>query len=42
VTAADPLHVWVTSEDRATGATTLYATEDGGGTWHAVDLTSPQ
>jgi photosystem II stability/assembly factor-like uncharacterized protein len=42
VTAADPLHVWVTSEDRATGATTLYATEDGGGTWHAVDLTSLQ
>ena len=40
VTAADPLHVWVASEDRATGATTLYATEDGGRTWHALDLTS--
>jgi|SRR5215472_3347236 len=39
ISAADPLHVWATSQDQS-GATTVYATDDGGRTWHALDLTS--
>jgi hypothetical protein len=38
VTAADPLHVWVTSVQRGSGATTLYSSDDAGGTWHPLDL----
>jgi photosystem II stability/assembly factor-like uncharacterized protein len=41
VSAADPLHVWVTSEMRGGDeATTLFATDDGGRTWHPLDLNS--
>lgn len=40
VSAADPLHVWAAGEDRNTQATALYATEDAGTTWHALDLSS--
>ncbi len=40
--AADPLHVWVTTDNRATQATTLYGSEDGGRTWHALDLSTIQ
>jgi hypothetical protein len=38
LSAADPLHVWVTSEDKIAGATTVYTTDDGGGTWRSLDL----
>jgi hypothetical protein len=38
VSAADPLDVWVTSEDRATQASTLYASEDGGQTWRPLKI----
>lgn len=38
VSAADPLHVWVTSQERGSGATALYASDDGGTSWHALDL----
>jgi photosystem II stability/assembly factor-like uncharacterized protein len=41
VSAGDPLHVWVASENRSTQATTLYASDDGGQTWHAVALPVP-
>jgi len=40
ISAADPLRVWVTSEERVPPATALYATEDGGGSWHPLDLGS--
>jgi photosystem II stability/assembly factor-like uncharacterized protein len=41
VSAADPIHVWVTSEIRGgDDATTLFASDDGGGTWHPLDLSS--
>ncbi len=40
VSAADPLDVWAASEDRMTQSTALYATEDGGTTWHRLDLSS--
>jgi photosystem II stability/assembly factor-like uncharacterized protein len=38
VSAADPRHVWVTSQDRGTNLTTLFASDDGGNTWRALDL----
>jgi photosystem II stability/assembly factor-like uncharacterized protein len=38
ISAANPLEAWVTNEDRETQATTLFATEDGGGSWHPVTL----
>jgi photosystem II stability/assembly factor-like uncharacterized protein len=38
--AADPFHVWAASEDRLTQSTALFTTEDGGATWHALDLSS--
>jgi photosystem II stability/assembly factor-like uncharacterized protein len=40
VSAADPNHIWVSSNQRGTEATTLYSSEDGGTTWHALDLGS--
>jgi photosystem II stability/assembly factor-like uncharacterized protein len=40
VSAADPLHVWVTSQERGTNLTTLYASDDGGRTWRALDLST--
>jgi photosystem II stability/assembly factor-like uncharacterized protein len=40
VSAADPAHVWVTSNHRGDEATTVYSSEDGGTTWHALDLSS--
>jgi photosystem II stability/assembly factor-like uncharacterized protein len=41
VSAADPLHLWVTSETRGGNeGTNLFASDDGGTTWHAVDLSS--
>lgn len=40
VSAADPNHIWVSSNQRGTEATTLYSSEDGGTTWHALDLSS--
>jgi photosystem II stability/assembly factor-like uncharacterized protein len=41
VSAADPLHVWVTSEMRGgDNSTTLFASDDGGRTWHPLDLQS--
>ncbi len=39
ISAADPLHVWLTSEDRS-GDATLYASDDGGESWHKLDLTA--
>ena len=39
ISAADPLHVWATSQDQS-AATTVYATDDGGRTWHPLDLRS--
>jgi photosystem II stability/assembly factor-like uncharacterized protein len=38
ISAADPLHVWVTSRERASGEATLYASDDGGRTWRPLDL----
>ena len=38
VSAADPLRVWASSEDRLTQSTALFTTEDGGATWHPIDL----
>jgi photosystem II stability/assembly factor-like uncharacterized protein len=40
VSAADPLHIWVTSVERSNEATTLYSSDDGGRSWHALDLKS--
>jgi photosystem II stability/assembly factor-like uncharacterized protein len=40
VSAADPLHVWAMRQHRLTDAAALYATEDGGATWQALDLSS--
>jgi photosystem II stability/assembly factor-like uncharacterized protein len=40
ISAADPLHVWAGGEDRLTQSTALYTTEDGGATWHRLDLSS--
>lgn len=40
VSAADPDHVWVTSNHRGDEATTVYSSDDGGKTWHALDLSS--
>lgn len=42
MTAADPLHVWVITDNRGTRATTLHGSEDGGRTWHALDLSTIQ
>jgi photosystem II stability/assembly factor-like uncharacterized protein len=39
VSAADPAHIWVSSNSRD-GATTLYSSEDGGTTWRPLDLSS--
>ncbi|MDP9320610.1 MAG: hypothetical protein M3P16_05910 [Chloroflexota bacterium] len=36
LSAADPLHVWVRSDDRQ-GGSLLYWTSDGGASWHRVD-----
>jgi photosystem II stability/assembly factor-like uncharacterized protein len=40
VSAADPEHIWVTSNQRGTEATTVYSSDDGGTTWHALDISS--
>ena len=40
LSAADPMHVWVTSDDRSTEVTTLYSSDDGGVTWRSLDLRS--
>jgi Neuraminidase (sialidase) len=40
ISAADPRHVWLTSEDRSPGDTTLYTSDDGGVSWHKLDLTT--
>jgi photosystem II stability/assembly factor-like uncharacterized protein len=40
VSAADPAHVWVASNRREDNATTLYSSDDGGTTWHPLDLSS--
>jgi photosystem II stability/assembly factor-like uncharacterized protein len=40
VSAADPEHIWVTSNQRGTEATTIYSSDDAGTTWHALDLSS--
>jgi photosystem II stability/assembly factor-like uncharacterized protein len=40
ISAADPLHVWAASDDRMTQSTALYTTEDGGATWHPMNLGS--
>jgi photosystem II stability/assembly factor-like uncharacterized protein len=42
ISAADPLHAWAAGEDRAIQSTALYTTEDGGASWHRVDLSSVQ
>lgn len=39
VSAADPLHVWVTRQHAGDQAS-LYSTDDGGLTWHALNLHS--
>src|SRR5215472_1296153 len=33
--------LWVTSVQRGSGATTLYSSDDAGGTWHPLDLSAP-
>ena len=38
ISAANPLQAWVAGEDRETQATTLFATEDGGASWHPLTL----
>jgi photosystem II stability/assembly factor-like uncharacterized protein len=38
VSAADPLHVWVTSYNGGSDTATVYASNDGGRTWRALDL----
>ena len=39
ISAADPLHVWVTSEKRGPyGGPPLYSTDDGGRTWHPLNV----
>ena len=39
ISAADPIHVWVTSEKRGPyGGPPLYSTDDGGRTWQPLDL----
>jgi photosystem II stability/assembly factor-like uncharacterized protein len=40
LSAADPFHVWAAGEDRSTGVTALFTTEDAGATWHRLDLSS--
>ena len=40
VSAADPAHVWVTTSHLGDEATTLFSSEDGGLTWHAVGLSA--
>jgi len=40
ISAADPLHAWVDSENRETQSSALYTTEDAGATWHSLDLSS--
>ena len=38
--AGDPAHVWVTTSHLGDEATTLFSSEDGGLTWHAVGLSA--
>ena len=38
VSAADPNHIWVTSNSRSDEATALYSSNDGGTSWHALNL----
>lgn len=38
VSAADPLHLWVTSNNVDSGATTIYSSDDGGASWRALTL----
>jgi len=38
VSAADPGHIWVTTNHGGDEASALYSSEDGGLTWHAIDL----
>ena len=40
VSAADPQHIWVSSNQRGTDASTVYSSDDGGTTWRALDLSS--
>jgi photosystem II stability/assembly factor-like uncharacterized protein len=40
ISAADPLHVWTASQDRSSGGTILYSSDDGGTKWHMLDLTA--
>lgn len=40
VSAADPAHVWLTSNGLGDDTSTLYSSDDGGLTWHALDLTA--
>ena len=38
VSAADPLHLWVTSNNIENGGTTVYSSDDGGSGWRALSL----
>lgn len=40
LSAADPLHVWTTSDQGGPGGMTLYASNDGGNSWSALHLRS--
>jgi photosystem II stability/assembly factor-like uncharacterized protein len=40
VSAADPAHVWVTSNRLGDETSTLYSSDDSGLTWRALDLTA--
>jgi photosystem II stability/assembly factor-like uncharacterized protein len=40
LSAADPLHVWVWSQQRVTGVTGMYATDNGGRSWRLLDLSA--
>ncbi len=38
VSAADPLHLWATSNNIDSGATTIYSSDDGGASWRALSF----
>jgi photosystem II stability/assembly factor-like uncharacterized protein len=40
LSAADPVDLWAGGEDRLTQSSALYASDDGGATWHPLVLTS--
>ncbi len=41
VSAADPLHIWITTNRLGDDATSLFSSEDGGASWREVSIPTP-